>query len=317
MPPFPKPDFPFEYDLSAEVKRLLAHKLKRGIPKREPGKLLVATWNIANLGAQARRDQDKALIAQIIAWFDLVAVQECRENYGDLYDIQRHLPKSYRVVMSDASGNDERMTFLYDSRKLKLLEEIGEIALPPAEYRHVKLPGVAEEFKGFDRTPFLASFAAGHTSFTLVNVHLYFGDEQSASVGRRALETFAVARWADQRARSEFSFTRELMAMGDFNMPRSNPGDPIFDALTRFGLELPDHSTQIASSIMSDANYDQVAFLPATTRDLFTGKKGVFDFDNALFPALWAGGANAEKFKAYLRYYISDHRPMWVQVNAA
>src|SRR5512143_31209 len=316
MPPFPKPDFPFEYDVSAETKRLLAHKQARGIPKREPGKLLVATWNLANLGVQARRDQDKTLIAQIISWFDVVAVQECRENYGDLYDIQRHLPKTYRVLMSDSAGNDERMTYLYDGRKLKLLEEVGEISLPPSEYRFIKLPGVAEEFKGFDRTPFLAAFATGNTSFTLVNVHLFFGDEQAASVGRRSLETFAVARWADQRNRSPFSFTRELMAMGDFNMPKSNPGDPIFDALTRFGLELPDHSTQIASSIMSDANYDQVAFLPATTKDLFTGLKGVFDFDAVLFPDLWAGGTNAANFKAYLRYYISDHRPLWVQVKA-
>ena len=107
---------------------------------------------------------------------------------------------------------------------------------------------------------------------------------------RRALETFAVAKWCDLRKKSKFSFTRELMALGDFNMPKAEPGDPIYKALTSLGLELPDHSTQISSSISTDANYDQIAFLPQTTQDLFTGLKGVFDYDAVIFPALWQDG---------------------------
>ena len=147
-----------------------------------------------------------------------------------------------------------------------------------------------------------------------VNVHLYFGADDLNSIRRRSLETFAVAKWADLRKRSPFSFTRELVALGDFNMPKSEPGDAIFDALTKLGLQVPDHSTQIASSISSDANYDQVAFLPQTTQDCFVAK-GVFDYDQVIFPALWQNGANAKNFKAYLRYYMSDHRPMWVQLS--
>jgi hypothetical protein len=98
-------------------------------------------------------------------------------------------------------------------------------------------------------------------------------------------------------------------------MPKSEPGDPIFNALTKLGLELPEHSTQIASSISNDSNYDQVAFLPGTTQRCFTGLKGVFDYDTALFPALWQNGQNMARFQSYLRYYISDHRPMWVQLS--
>ena len=116
------------------------------------------------------------------------------------------------------------------------------------------------------------------------------------------------------RAHRQRRATRELVAMGDFNMPKIQPGDPIFDALTRLGLEIPNHSTQIASSIASDANYHQVAFFPGTTRNCFTGRKGVFDFDTVVFPTLWQDGANGKDFKAYLRYYLSDHRPMWVEL---
>ena len=102
MPVFPKPKFPFEYNVDAEIQRLCDHKAKRVIPERMDRKILVGTWNLANLGAQLRRDQDKALIATILSWFDIVAIQECRENFADLEDIQRKLPPATRLLMSDA-----------------------------------------------------------------------------------------------------------------------------------------------------------------------------------------------------------------------
>ncbi|MGE5295208.1 MAG: endonuclease/exonuclease/phosphatase family protein [Solirubrobacterales bacterium] len=316
MPVFPKPKFVFDYDVDQEISRLRQHKQVRKIPKREKDKLLIATWNLANLGAQQRRNPDRTLIAEILSWFDIIAIQECRENFADLFAIQNELGKSHRVVMSDASGNDERMAFLYDAKKATLLEEVGEIAFPPSQYKTIKLPGIDRPFEGFDRTPFLAAFSLNGTSLMLVNVHLYFGDDSPESMARRSLETFAVAKWADLRQKSLFSFTRELVVLGDFNMPKSDHDDPIFKALTNLGLDVPEHSTQIASNIANDANYDQIAFLPETTRNCFTGQKGVFDFDGVVFPDLWQDGKNAKNFRAYLRYYISDHRPMWVQLSA-
>lgn len=313
MPVFPKPDFAFEYQVADEVALLRLHKQERAVPARAQDRLLVATWNLANFGAQDRRDQDRALMAEIVSWFDLVAIQECRENFGDLFDLHQKLPVSYRVLMSDAAGNNERMAFLYDSSKLTLLEEIGEIAFPPSRLKSIKLPNNPQTFKGFDRNPYLAAFKVGATSFVFVNVHLFFGKDDLSSIRRRSLETYAVAKWSDLRKRSPFSFTRELVALGDFNMPKSEPGDEVFDALTKLGLQVPEHSTQIASSISSDANYDQVAFLPQTTQDCFQAK-GVFDYDQVIFPALWQNGTNEKNYKAYLRYYISDHRPMWVQL---
>jgi len=317
MPVFPKPKFAFDYDVAAERVRLRAHRKKRGIPRRAKDKLLAATWNIANLGAQERRSQDRELLAEIIGWFDLVAVQEVRENFGELFDIHQKLPSSYRVLMSDSAGNNERMAFLYDGRKLEALEEIGEIAFPPSEYDTIKLEGNPLSFDGFDRTPYLAAFRFGESSYVFVNVHLFYGTAKPPSVNRRQLETYAVARWSARRQKSRFAFTRELVTLGDFNMPKSEPGDAIYDALTRLGLEVPLHSTQIASSIASDANYDQIAFLPGTTQRTFTGLKGVYDFDTVVFPDLWQDGANRKNFLAYLRYYLSDHRPMWVQLRTA
>lgn len=313
MPVFPKPSFPFDFDVPQEIQRLRKHRQSRAIPQKKNTRLLVATWNVANFGAQLRQDAHLDLIAEIISWFDIVALQECRENYGHLFDVHAKLPASYRVIMSDVAGNNERKAFLYNSRKLKLLEEIGEIAFPPSDYKNVKLPGVTQVFNGFDRTPYFATFQAGNTSFVFANVHLYYGDTGKKSIERRSLETFAVARWADKRNRSNFSFTRELVALGDFNLPKVHPDDPIFKALTKLGLELPNHSSQIASNLANDAYYDQIAVLPKTTQHTFSGNKGVFDFDTVLFPDLWGNGKNKKNFDAYLRYYISDHRPMWME----
>ena len=317
MAQFGKPKFEFAYDVDSEVRRLRLHKVLRKIPERSAATLLAATWNIANLGAQARRDQDFALIGEILGWFDLVAVQECRDNFRDLLGILQKLPPSYRFLMSDAAGNSERMLFLYDSLKLGLLEEVGEITIPPSYYKSIRLPGNDQKFSGFDRPPYLASFAAGQTSITFVNAHLYYGKstDDPLSIGRRSLETFAMAYWARERTRPSNAFTRELAVMGDMNMPKSDETDPIFKTLTKLGLEIPEHSTQIASNIANDANYDQIAFLPGTTKDLFTGLKGVYDYDTVIFPELWQAGKNVKNFNAYLRYYISDHRPMWVQLR--
>ena len=149
----------------------------------------------------------------------------------------------------------------------------------------------------------------------LANVHLYFGPAGPASIERRALETFAVARWADREASSGFTFTRDIIALGDFNMPKAVPGDPIFAALTARGLQLPGHSTQIASSVVSDAQYDQIAFFPGESQNDFTGQKGVFDFDAVLFQDLWQ--QSQANWKTYIKYYVSDHRPMWAQFRTA
>ena len=317
MAVFEKPKFEFAFDVTTEIQRLRTHKVTRKIPERSAETLLVATWNIANLGAQQRRDQDFTIIAEVLNWFDIVAVQECRDNYLHLEMIRQKMPANYRFLMSDAAGNSERMAFLYDSQKLGLLEEVGEISIPPSDYKRITLPGNTWKFDGFDRPPYLASFTAGQSSVTFVNAHLFYGKSRDDpdSLARRSLETYAMAYWAKDRIKPANAFTRELVVMGDMNMPISDEKDPIFLALTKLGLEVPEHSTQIASNIANDANYDQIAFLPGTTKDLYTGLKGVFDYDTIIFPDLWQAGKNKKNFNAYLRYYISDHRPMWVQLH--
>jgi endonuclease/exonuclease/phosphatase family metal-dependent hydrolase len=314
VPPFPKPTFTYDYRLDAQLEALRRYRDTepgRSIPAKSSDRLLLATWNVANLGVQERRPADYRLIAEVLSWFDLVAVQEVNDDLSGLRGLRDQLPSHYKVVFSDASGNDERLAYFYDSRKVSMGEEVGELALAPSDLRYIHLPGSEQQFAGFDRNPYLALFSAGSLLCQLANVHLYFGSESAISMNRRSLETLVLARWADQRRDNPNALTPDIIPLGDFNLPKREPGDPIFDQLTGRGLALPEHSTQVGSSIASDSHYDQIAFFPGATEEQFTGRSGVFDFDGALFKTLW--GRSEKDFLAYCRYYVSDHRPLWAE----
>ena len=317
MPSFPKPSFDFNYRTTTEIKRLRTYrntKPGRNIPKKSGSKLLIASWNIANLGEHKRRDKDHRVLAEIISWFDIVALQEVKDNLSGLRGIQHNLPSTYCSTFSDKGGNDERMVYLYDTNKISLLEKVGEVAVPPKDIKYIKISGIKRKFTGFDRSPYLVAFNAGQFDFLLVNVHLFFGEDTKKDRERRALEAYAVSRWADLRSKSKNAYVEDIIVLGDFNIPKVEPGDEIYSALQKRGLQRPQHSTQIASSISTDAEYDQIMFFPGKTDNEFTGNIGVFDFDGAIFKTIWETKTKTQ-FNSYVRYYISDHRPLWAEFN--
>ncbi|MCV0430645.1 endonuclease/exonuclease/phosphatase family protein [Nitrosopumilus sp.] len=311
---FEKPNPPHNYNADSEIQNLRTHKKKREIPNKSKDHIIIATWNIANFGLQKRRDSELELIAEMLSWFDIVGLQEIHDNLHHLRAVLDMLPKSYRIVFNDRAGNDERSAFVYDSRKISELEMVGEVAVPPSENRHIKLPGIDRKFKGFDRNPFFVSFVAGDFEFVIANVHLYFGDDNKKDRERRALEAYAAARWADLRRDDSHSYSENFMVLGDFNLPKAEHSDPIYRALTKRGMHRPPHSTRVASNIVDDKEYDQIFFFPGNTKKRYTGESGVFDFDGAVYPDLWDKvKPDEEKFRKYIRYYLSDHRPLWAQ----
>ena len=95
-------------------------------------------------------------------------------------------------------------------------------------------------------------------------------------------------------------------------MPEIGPADPIYRALTSRGLVIPEHATIVGgSSLGGHFHYDQVAVFPGPTQDRVEGI-GVFDFDTALFRELWETRPETS-FRAYMRYYVSDHRLLWAE----
>lgn len=318
MPSFPKPQFDHVVDLPKEITALRKYRDSKPslkIPKATSKTLRIATWNIANFGEQKREEPHLKIIAEIISWFDVIAVQETKENCEDFLKVVALAGTKYKFVFSDAAGNNERLAFIYNSRKVKLLDEIGEYAIPPSDYRDIKITDVPASFSGFDRSPFLVSFAKDNYQFTLMTVHLYFGDDtDKKSLNRRCLEAYAVARWADLRTKSKNTYRdiRDVFALGDFNLPKIDKDDIIYKALVKRGLQLPDHTSLVYSNINNDKNYDQIAFLPGSKSRILSD--GVFPFDNAAFADIYNNKTAAE-FREYIKYFISDHRPMWIELD--
>jgi endonuclease/exonuclease/phosphatase family metal-dependent hydrolase len=319
---FARPSIAYTIDAAAERARLRTHRRVRGVPLRRKDRLLLATWNLANLGTQERDPAAYALLAEIINWFDVVTLQETRRNLGGLRALQACLDKRWRIHTTDTSGNEERMVLLYDGNKLRLREQTGEIAIPPSQFRHIRLPGVAATFSGFDRSPSLVSLSWGRLPLTFVNVHFFFGSEARADLERRQLEAFAAARWARLENQSPHAYDPHVLLMGDFNLPYVEPGDPIYSVLQKHGLLLAPYATEVGTTLPGETihgtatrvrHYDQIAFFPHLS-EFLTGAVGVFDFDSFILPDLWTSRGRQD-FNAYLRYHFSDHRPLWAELR--
>ncbi len=211
--------------------------------------------------------------------------------------------------------NDERSAYVYDTRWVNLGSKIGEVAIVGSDRRYIKLPGITRKFHGFNRNPYLASFFVENTALLLANCHLLYGPsdttaEKKASMEKRQLEAYAIARWCDLRRDDKHVWTKNIMAVGDFNLPKASPGDPIFDALTDRGLRLPPHTTRIPTTVSNTADYDQIAVTPGMMSRI--KEIGVFDFDGALFADIFDPSASSY-WRTCAKYYISDHRPLWMQ----
>ena len=311
MVPHDRENPKFNYSLETERQALLSTKTARGVPDKARKKLLAATWNLTNFGVQKRSDDDLALMAEVISWFDLVAIQELADDLKHLRLLMKSLPSTYRVIISDIGGNDERAGFLYDSAKVERLELAAEVAVSPSDLRYIRMREVSGSFQGFDRNPYVVAFRAGVLELTAVSVHLYFGSDTYYDEDRRALEAYALARWADQRHKAPGAYSQNILVMGDFNLPIRDESSHVYRALKANRLILPKHSTAMGSSLGGDKAYDLVAFQAGGMQDSYT-KSGVFDFDRAPFFAdAWSTGP--DYFNATVKYHIADHRPLWAE----
>lgn len=316
MPSFPLPNFPYKVNVAKEVKALRKYrdsKPELQIPDSTSKNLRIATWNIANFGEQLRQPPHLKIIAEMVSWFDLISIQETKENFQHLRQVAQICGKSFRLIFSDEGGNNERIAFIFNSDKIRTLEEVAELAVSPSEYKNIKLKGVDGNFEGFDRNPYMVSFQVSNFAFSLLGVHLYFGDDsKKASIDRRCLEAYCIARWAEARGKSKFAYTTNVLALGDFNLPKLDAKDKVYSALLAKGLQLPEHSSKIYSNLNDDKAYDQIAFLPGLKKQVIS--TGIFPFDNILFADIYKT-KTAEEFRSYIRYYISDHRPMWMELK--
>ncbi|CAN5549617.1 hypothetical protein BH10BAC2_BH10BAC2_40390 [soil metagenome] len=339
------------------IERLLNLKTALGssIPQKTTDKnFILATWNIREFERASyggRLEESYMYMAEIISHFDLVAIQEVREDLHALKKLKGILGPHWNYLVSDITegraGNGERMAYLYDSRKIKFCNVAGEVVLPPIS-KKVKKPGAKKAtleqtpIAQFSRTPYLVSFQSGWFKFYLCTVHILFGDTKDLS--KRVEEIKNVAMFFKKRAIAENKYSNDpdlwdkqnFILLGDFNiLDRTNETFKVLTVNTDFVI--PDFilKTNLSgSNVSKDKFYDQIVY---NANEAVCNAKhsaaGIFDYFEHIFKndesdfkhydadMKDAKALSASKnktpdmryYKAWRTYQMSDHLPMWVE----
>jgi endonuclease/exonuclease/phosphatase family metal-dependent hydrolase len=297
-----------------------------GIPDRtvESG-LLIATWNIREFGKSKfgyRSDEPYYYIAEILNRFDLIALQEVRSLYS-LQRVTSLLGSEWDYLVTDvtfgASGNSERMAFVFDRRKVRFAGLAAEVVLPKPQN---------QEVLQLARSPYVAGFRAGWAQINLCTVHIYYG-QSVPNDPRRVEEIKALAKLLADNA-GQFRSGRaqkdddaqgakgeNLLLLGDFNI--FNRQDVTMEGLTSAGFVVPEGLGSIpGSNVEKNKHYDQIAFYKKTTGLTPTGRAGVFDFFEHVYRAADAATYQPQvpataTYSTWRTFQMSDHLPMWCE----
>lgn len=323
---------------TAERLLKLKDRLDDDIPARGLDNLLLATWNIREFDSASygyRTRESLLYIAEIISRFDLVAVQEVREELIGLNLLRHFLGSWWRYIVTDVTegkpGNRERTAFLYDSRKITFGGLAGEIVLPPTSLSG----GGYAAADQIARTPFMVGFRAGWFAFTICTAHILYGTADAADPDRikeiRALADFLAARATEKHA-----WAPNMIVLGDFNI--FSPEDETMEALLDAGFVVPEALRSAPSNAPRTKHYDQIAFItPDVDEQLKASRAGVFNYYDTLYreqdEAIYVeemgeaynktsegkardASGKSSYYKTYWRtYQMSDHLPMWIELS--
>lgn len=183
--------------------------------RRTEENLLVASWNIKEFGhTRQRLPESYYYLAEIIARFDLVAIQEIKSTLKDLDKLVRILGSSWTYVVNDITGgtegNRERSAYLYNTSRVGLSGLVGELVLWSDITTGTQLQQLV-------RTPYMTGFRGGWKSFVLINLHLS-PNKTGDKAARRKLEIELLLKAL--QAKSDELWGENLILTGDFNLYR-------------------------------------------------------------------------------------------------
>ena len=143
----------------------------------------------------------------------------------------------------------------------------------------------------------------------LLTAHIRWGGADAAA---RLPELRLLADWVRARVKERFVTDKDVIVGGDFNIPSTD--NPRYKAITAKGLRVPRALLGAPGSDLAlGKRYDQILHLPAFTH-AFTNHGGVLDFDcgdhRPLFPGM-------RMSKRDFTYQLSDHLPLWVEINTS
>ena len=265
------------------LKRIRAQMDAEMPRKTRDDTIVLGTWNIRNFddnrfGSGPRSDEDIYYLAEILARFDVIAVQEICDDLKPLKRLMNILGGVYDYVISDvtegAGGNGERLAFIFDRNKVRFTGIAGELVLP--DKMKIDVKGKRSQFA---RTPFMCSFQSGWFKFMFSTVHIYFGAPSGAKYDRRVKEINQVASFLAKRAKVS---DHNHILVGDFNIKEK--GSKGHNALTRRGFET--FQNKLGSNKDQTKHYDQISYWPRENELKISGHnkcQGVLQFFDSLY----------------------------------
>ena len=299
-------------------------RLKKALDASVPAKtldqtLLLASWNIREFGGNKSDGRDKEALfylAEIISRFDLIAVQEVRDDLDALDGLMGILGGWWKFLVSDVTlgvqGNGERHAYIYDTRKLAFGGLAGELVPPMKKDGDTLVSDFA-----FSRTPYLAGFRAGWFKFTICTQHLYYGDAKPDDPQRQK-EAEVVVKLLKARMKSKDRWANNAILLGDFNVFSTN--DATFKAIEKADFEIPAGLKGKYTNANLDKPFDQMAFLaPDIKSQVNVAKVGVFPFFDQVYRnddlAAYLPDKDAKTYREWRTYKMSDHLPIWVELG--
>ena len=297
-------------------------RLRTALAAQVPAKsiddsLLIASWNLREFGGSkygGREREALFYIAEVMSHFDLVAVQEVRDDLDALDDLMRILGGWWDYLVTDVTvgrqGNGERMAFVFDKRKINFGGLAGEVTSAM-----VKSGDTVSIPKAFARSPYLVGMQAGWFKFTLCTGHLYYGEDKADDPTRLAEMRELVALLND-RVNAKDRWARNSILLGDFNIFRED--DQTLAALTTV-FRIPPTIKGKKTNQSRTKPFDQIAFLsPDVGNQIADARGDVFDYyqhvyrdaDAALYPV-----PEGTTFATWRSYKMSDHLLLWTEVK--
>lgn len=243
--------------------------------------ITIASFNLRKFSDTSRTDEELDKVTDVMKQFDLLALQEV---LGSTKILNRTIAmlntktgKKYDYAVSIPVGNvqKERYAFVYDTAKVQLTNEAKVYN---------------DKFDKFIREPFYAAFKANGFDFTLMTIHILYGDSAADRTGEMK-EIADVYTFMQERDEKE----NDVILTGDFN---TEPGHSNFEYIKQIPT-VKYAITKGKSTLGESGNlYDNIIFDSGTQE--YTNSKGIYLYDTIM---------GLDKDTA--QEIVSDHRPVY------
>ena len=289
--------------------------------KKKENNILIATWNIRAFGNltekweagshdSPKRDLHSLLcIIEIIKTFDIIAVQEVKNNIKCLRDTIRMLGEDWSFIMTDVTkgdrGNGERLAFIFNKKRVSLSGLACEIVVPREQLQSIKPDALDRQFA---RTPYGVGFKVKDKTFVLLTLHVLYGDNS----GDRVPELKAIAEWMYDWAKKLNGWNQSLIILGDFNID-GKEDDVAYNAFVSKHLFIPEDISELPRTIFKKLKlYDQIGWYKNSNSksqislNYVTG--GIYNFTEKVL-------LDRHYSLSQLSFRMSDHFPLWCEFS--